>query len=523
MRFAVSRQELELSSAQQAVGQLNASTSVDRLKQHYFEALASLGQMVVFRPEEGSGPLNELCAQDDVVLASFHDPPPEGTACRLLQHTKGALMLSGAFLDGWTFKESTMNLVTSKRQADQLKNGLGKAAPAVGSFTPRLATGTFRLPDLREREAARKKQGINDGCFHIVYAGRFISNKGIAQLVRSLQLWPMDKVRITLVGAPEPDFFIYQSNAEHATFASFLAREVIGRAGACELVTLAPMGQRELCSLFWSVDCFAYPSFHEDENFGLAPREALLCGVPAVVTDFSGLGALVSTRGGVVHTWPTLGGVRYSLRQLGQALSHLAAWTEEKRTENSRSNAEWVAAECDEGRSLQSLKTSGEQLLRLPPGVPPTGGWRSKTRVDRWAAIGPVSMREAIALAGTPIPDGLYVDGTGYPTSPWYSEPHFLAAIQGLYTTHDAPPVARTGMSYRGFWRISLWPQERAIVEWGFPGPRVKRLPTAQWEALFADHHALTHDELIIRPTRTLTVTVCQELLHLGYIVPDTY
>lgn len=521
MRFAVSEHELENSGEPQENGALNASTSVDQLKRHYFDVLASLGQLIMYRSSDASGSLRELCAQDDVVLASFHDPPPEGTTCRLLQHSKGALMLPGGFLDGWTFRDATLNLLTSERQAEQLSHGLGDAAPLMAAFAPRLATDIFRLPTPQEKEASRLRHGVVPDVFHIVYAGRFIANKGIAQLVRALKTWPGGRLRITLVGGLEPDFFTYQSSSEHATFREFLAREVFGRDRAFEVRLLPPMDQQQLCELFWAADCFVYPSFHEDENFGMAPREALLCGVPAVVTDLCGLGALGATRGGVVETWPTLGGVRYRLHQLTEALAKVAVWCTDERGSNSGFNAEYVAEECDPGRSARALQTAAERLLSMPPGMPPAGGWRSKDRVDRWATVGPDSFKQAIALAATSYPDGLYVDGTGHPPHPWYSPPRFLSAIQGLYTTHPAPPRAQIGVPYVGFWRISLWPQERAVVEWGFPGPRVKRFSNMEWGHLYSDHLPLDSGEIIIRPTHAMTVAICDELITLGYLVPD--
>jgi glycosyltransferase involved in cell wall biosynthesis len=87
------------------------------------------------------------------------------------------------------------------------------------------------------------------------------------------------------------------------------------------------MPQTDLAATFRSPDVFAYPSFHEDEASGNAAHDAVLSGLPAVVTDWCGLGQLGrNNRGGAIPTYATLGGVRYSLRSLRNRLeSALAA------------------------------------------------------------------------------------------------------------------------------------------------------------------------------------------------------
>ena len=135
-------------------------------------------------------------------------------------------------------------------------------------------------------------------------------------MVRSLNIWPTKNTQLTLVGDFETDFFIYQSNATHTTFKDFFSREIIHRSRNLKINVNSAVEPCELKKFYWNSDCFVYPSFHEDENFGQAPREAMLCGIPSVVTDFCGLGQLRDSKGGIINTYPTLGGVRYSLFEL---------------------------------------------------------------------------------------------------------------------------------------------------------------------------------------------------------------
>ncbi len=500
---------------------LNSSTSVNQLKAHYFESLSKVGQIILIDEAYNKEELTNLCQQPDTFFASFHEPPPEGLACRLMEHTKGSLMLTCGFMRGWNFRDSTMNLVTSLKQAEQIKKGLGKAAPNVGVFVPQLAQDVFRLPTAIEILKAKVKFKVTKDCFHIVYAGRFIANKGIVQFVRALNLWSMHNTRITLVGEFEDDFYIYQSSATHTTFRDYFKREVFQKNKNIEIVTINSLPHKTLCELFWTADCFIYPSFHEDENFGIAPREAMLCGIPFVVSDFCGLGQLAAAQGGLVKTFPTLGGIRYSLYELRQAIETIRLWNDKQRAENKIFNAAFVANECNTHQSMKALRSSAKCLLKTLSGAAPKGGWMSKDRVERWAKVGTEAFKQAINLAKMPIPEGLYVDGTGHIGSGWFSEPHFLTAIQSFYTSFSETPKVVKDICYRGFWRVALWNEEMALVEFGYPGPRVKRFSKKEWEELSASTKLEKNGEVVFYPKSSSEICLIQMLVELGYLVPD--
>ncbi len=523
MKIVVSKKELDFkneNATKEGEFILNDATSVNQLKEHYFEALSKIGDIISIDDTSPDPEVSKLCSRPDTIFAFFHEEPRENVLCRLLQHSLGGLMLMGGFNCRWTFRDSTMNMLTTHKQRDQLQNGLGIAAPHMGIFTPRLNEEVFYLPHEKEKKPSLKSSREDD-TFHIVYAGRYIANKGICQLVRSLNIWPCNKTQITLVGNVEPNFHISQSNTLHVTFNSFLKREVAGRNSTVNLVFIPAQKQEVLRGIYWTADCFLYPSFHEDENFALAPREAILCGIPFVVTDFCGLGQLSKAQGGIVSTYPTLGGVRYSLKDLREEVEKVRLWGQKQIMENRDFNVNFVREECSETKSLLSLKLASEELLRKPIDENPVGSWHSKERIERWSSIGPESFKKAISLAGTEPPEGLYVEGTGYASDGWYSEPYFMQAIQSLYTTHNSPPIVRDGCCYRGFWRISLWKAEQAIVEFGFPGPRIKRFDSKQWDILTGSALVGKAGEVEFYPKGEAAKEILQHLVDLGYLVPD--
>ena len=500
---------------------ISANTSVNNLKAHFFETLGEIGEIIKIEKDVEQEILKELCLQSDTIMACFHELQPDNIACRLLMHSKGSLMVSGGFLDKWSFNKNTLNIVTTHKQAEQLKNKLGIAAPFLGVFTPSLQTDLFRLPSEMEIKEAKIKYSVKENYFNIVYAGRLISNKGIAQLVKSLNLFPCPNIQLSIVGDFEPDFYIYQCNASHATFPQYFEKEIIGNNNHIHIVRYSSLQHKDLRQLFWSADCFVYPSFHEDENFGITPREAMLCGVPTVVTDFCGLGALGNAKIGLIKTYPTLGGIRFCLQQLSAEISKIVQWSITDKKQNRNFNYEWVLQECNTDESAKALKTAADKLLKIPIGDTSTGGWRSKERFDKWMEIAPVNFKQAEKLAKVPYPDGLYVDGTGDVGTGWFSEPHFLTAIQSIYTTIPQIPKAIKRKAYRGFWRIGIWEQEKAIVEFGFPGPRIKRFNDQEFTELMSIMQLLNRKEPVFYPSSPLSLALVEQLMELGFLVPD--
>ncbi len=527
MRFLVHQDDFaidEVSNLNPKSFQLNSTTSVNQLKLSFYSLLSQIGELIQLDNSMNWEELQNLTGSDDVIFASFHETPPPGLACRFLKHSLGSLMVVGGFLGAWEFRSSSCNMVTSPKQAEQLREGLRIACPAVGVLPPEIKNDVFFLSNPKAKEIARDRYSIDKSIFHIVYAGRIIANKGLTQLVRALNLWPVNNAMLSVVGNFEPDFFIYQSNAYNTTFDSFFKREVLERTSSLNIRMHQALPHEQLREVYWSADCFAYPSFHEDENFGLAPREAMLCGIPSVVTDFCGLGQLAGSKGGIVRTYPTLGGIRYSLLELKDKIHEIGSLSEFQKAEASELNSDFVIDECDQAKALLSLKTSVIELLSKTPGDIPLSGWRSENRINRWAEVGPDSFKKAIKMKKAPTPESLFVDGTGcMDNNKWFSDIHFMKAIQGFYTTLPETPTAQLGNCYRGFWRVSLWHDERALVEFGFPGPRVKRFNQKQWNCITSIVKPGNCNEIIFVPKNSESLLIIQDLMELGYLVPDKF
>jgi glycosyltransferase involved in cell wall biosynthesis len=497
---------------------LNSETSVLKLKAHFFETLRSLGEIVKFKRTDitHESDFARALKENDCLVATFHEPPPE-LPCRLLQHTKGALMLPGGFLDKWTFEHpATVSLVTTNFQASCIKQAFPKLSLNILPFYPMIDSDF-----LEENAAIDYKQAEQPLTRHMLYAGRWIANKGLVQTVRSLSLWPSGVDSFEMVGQFEKDFPASECGGNHFNYPFFHRRECVSQNSQLKLVETASLPTKALVSSYRSAFGFAYLSFHEDENYGMAPREAAACGAIPLVTDWCGLGEFGRNAiGGLVCTWPTLGGVRYSLKDAANESARIMNWTDSQRKRASSFNRELVASECSGLDSARQMSSAVTTLLKLPVAAAPEGGWRCPFRLERLISQGPPSFQKVKHDITMSKREGLYVEGLGFACID-YSEVDLLTTIQALYTTWPCAPRLKPGIRLHGFWRVTPWQQERALVEFGFPGPRILRFTESDWRIVVAGTIRHKAGNFSFEITNTSAVKVFQHAVDLGYLVPD--
>ena len=87
---------------------------------------------------------------------------------------------------------------------------------------------------------------------------------------------------------------------------------------------------------------------------------------------------------------------------------------------------------------------------------------------------------------------------------------------------YDLPRAARTSARcpLHGFWRVALWGAERALVEFGFPGPRRLRFNEGDWAVVAAASTAISGGEIEFRVQDTEFCKILQRAVDLGYLVP---
>jgi hypothetical protein len=72
-----------------------------------------------------------------------------------------------------------------------------------------------------------------------------------------------------------------------------------------------------------------------------------------------------------------------------------------------------------------------------------------------------------------------------------------------------------------GFWRVTLWNDEKSLVEFGFPGPRLLHFSDAEWRVVLASARALRTGEIGFKVQGSGAISVLQRAVDLGYLVPD--
>jgi hypothetical protein len=87
----------------------------------------------------------------------------------------------------------------------------------------------------------------------------------------------------------------------------------------------------------------------------------------------------------------------------------------------------------------------------------------------------------------------------------------------------SAPPKVESNSKWQGFFRIGFWDREMALVELGYPGPRIRRYSEKSWNSLIKCVSQFKPDEYLVVPKDKKQIAIVQELVDLGYLVPKDY
>lgn len=293
-------------------------------------------------------------------------------------------------------------------------------------FPPPVDTEFFRIPGARERSAGRRAWGVRSTQRHLVYAGRLLPSKGVLQFLRCAQWYGPAEWVITIAG----------DDAQQGGFAQWLAREARDFPGAGRIRVHPSLGREDLRALFWSADACVCPSVHEDENFGIAVREAMACGVAPVVTEFAGLAPVAAAfPAGRVRTYPTRHGVRFSLSDLARAM---------------RGALRVSAAEAHLFR----------QFVRREQSAAPGGLRRALSYLSRVPAESP------------------------YPGKRVCSGPGSVMRVQGAFASAGLPPEVAPGSAWAGFFDVRCRDRAREVEERAGAVSRRVRFSEREWSAL---------------------------------------
>ncbi|MBN1794902.1 MAG: glycosyltransferase family 4 protein [Candidatus Omnitrophica bacterium] len=468
--------------------------------------------------------LRRILEAPRAILISVNKTPRtellRGVRLRHMTLSLGTLLCPQYLYEICGLSSAETHLLSTQFQAQRLQQVLGAYFPHTAVFPPRIDTDFFVPPAKRQRADARKRQGIHQGETHIVYAGRWLVDKGICQILRMLEVWHPDRCVFTFAGNVDEEQNISNTHYDHRGFGTFLAGEV-SRCRNKNVRFQKAKKPEELRELFWSADMFINPSIQPDENFGVTAREAVACGVPVVTTNFCGLTPLADAMPwGGVDTYPTRHGSRFSLRALYQTLRSALKDTGGVSSTFLRS---YVLKECDEETARKTVAESLRRVSSMPAELP-----RDRNEVER--DIKRVLWEKADTRALSLViegrrkkTEGLYngVDGEALSSYDGECLHHAFPLVQGLYSSATAPPVAAKDSKWRGFFRIGLWEKERAVVEFSFPAWRFRKYTATEWSSLTGCLIQEKGGDSIFMPRGKKQLSLVQGLIDAGYLVSD--
>ncbi len=214
-----------------------------------------------------------------------------------------------------------------------------------------------------------------------------------------------------------------------------------------------------------------------------------------------------------IDTYPTLFGSRFSLRQFRATLQQAISG---HRLLSRKQCYYFLTQESNPQILKDNLKKAVRYLINRPPETLLDS--KNIERNIKKQLFGSVDNRIFKYFFDTRIElsAGAHVYGDG-PT-------HYGFPIaQGICSATSAPPKVEKNSFWRGFFRIAFWEKEKALIEFGYPGPRICRYPKKLWNPLVKCAHCLKQDEYVIVPKNKEQIAIVQGLVDLGYLVSDDY
>ncbi|MGZ3689127.1 MAG: glycosyltransferase family 4 protein, partial [Bdellovibrionota bacterium] len=191
-------------------------------------------------------------------------------------------------------RKSGLQLLCASERQGRLVSRFLRAPAKTLAICPFPTDASLFAPDAAAGARWRKRLGIAASDFLICYSGRLSLQKNVLRLIREfvlLRKWgkipvhlvlagPFDDLGAPMFGIETPRYFYFQQ------FEALLAGLDPDDRAAVHYVGNLESG--ELRALYNAADCYASLSLHHDEDYGMAPAEALLCGTPVLLTDWGG-------------------------------------------------------------------------------------------------------------------------------------------------------------------------------------------------------------------------------------------
>jgi glycosyltransferase involved in cell wall biosynthesis len=237
-------------------------------------------------------------AQPDIISFIDHQPHPanillplnhilDGQLPQTIFHVFGDFTLNTQdwiSLENIFIKNGPLFLCASNKHVGLLKNLIDTSFNAIQRFPFPINQGLFKFEEYFEKSSPLELTTF-------LYTGRLSTQKNIAELIRyfnqfNSEIMPESEL---LIAGPYDDLGIpfLEKPLLPGAYAHMI-ESLIEKIGNPNIKLLGEKNHLELVKLYREADLFISISTHNDEDFGMAPAEALSCGTPCILTDWGG-------------------------------------------------------------------------------------------------------------------------------------------------------------------------------------------------------------------------------------------
>lgn len=243
----------------------------------------------------------------DILVFAEHFPHPaklltpyirllEGkTPPKIIIHIFGDFPLyAKAWLDlSPTLNGLSLKFVCASEAQQKLVESLTTESTGLVDFIPFPVDTSFYCFDPRQLATARAEFNLGEQ-FTFLYTGRISHQKQVIELIHNYASFAQvsDVPTKLLIAGPFDDLgapylnYAPCANSYFMRYQRLLSRLDNLHLGSIEYI--GNLGRDKLRQAYHAADCFVSISTHNDEDFGMAPAEALSCGLPAILSDWGG-------------------------------------------------------------------------------------------------------------------------------------------------------------------------------------------------------------------------------------------
>lgn len=223
----------------------------------------------------------------------FFDLHPELKKSEIIIHLYGDFTLNSPVWKQCSeiLKEYKVKFICASKEQYDFVGQMVTNKQAVLSWVPfPVDTNFFRVSKTNE-STLRLKHNIAEGEFVFIYTGRVSRQKNVLELVELflrfqkllntkmhlLIAGPFDNIGVSYIGR----HFVNESYP-------YKFNKLINKQESVNVIYLGNLCQEGLKSYYNLADCYVSLAAHNDEDFGMAPAEAICCGLPLLLSDWGG-------------------------------------------------------------------------------------------------------------------------------------------------------------------------------------------------------------------------------------------